>query len=189
MPQCVPTARGKISRTIGLTVLNLLGWKICGELPAKSKFVVALAPHTSNWDFVIGVAAMLAMNLKVRFMGKNTIFIWPFKTLLESWGGIPVFRHEKHGVVEQMVEQFAHHQQLILAIAPEGTRSKTAQWKSGFLHIAYQANVPVVPISLDFSLKEFTFHPSVNISENIELELTDFKALFNDVCAKNPQAV
>jgi len=151
--------------------------------------VVALAPHTSNWDFVIGVAAMLAMNLKVRFMGKNTIFIWPFKTLLENLGGIPVVRHEKHGTVEQMVEQFALNQQLVLAIAPEGTRSKIAQWKSGFLHIAYQANVPVVPISLDFSVKEFTFHPSVDIGEDIELELIGFQALFNDVCAKKPQTV
>ncbi|MCW8832665.1 MAG: 1-acyl-sn-glycerol-3-phosphate acyltransferase [Colwellia sp.] len=189
IPDCIPRARGRISSTVGLTVLNILGWQIVGEFPKQPKFVVAVAPHTSNWDFVVAVAAMLAMNLRVRFMGKKAIFIWPFKSILKSWGGIAIDRNAKHGVVEQMVQQFKQNDQLILGIAPEGTRRKTNEWKSGFLHIAYQAGVPVVPLSLDFAKKELKFHSAVNISEDIDRELVNFKANYDGVCAKNPQAV
>lgn len=189
IPACIPTNEAEISSKIGLMVLNILGWHITGQLPQKSKFVVAVAPHTSNWDFVVGIAAMLAMNLRIRFLGKKAIFIWPFKSLLKRWGGIAIDRNSKHGVVGQMVQQFTHREQFILALAPEGTRSKTKEWKSGFLQIAYQANVPVVPVSLDFAQKQIKFNPAIDISENIDLELSNFKKLFRDVCAKNPQAV
>ncbi len=87
-----------------------------------------------------------------------------------------------------MVEQFQQNEQLVLGIAPEGTRKKTTQWKSGFLHIAHQAGVPVVPVSLDFAKKQFRFHQEVEISGDIETELVRFKDIFSDICAKNPQA-
>jgi len=132
---------------------------------------------------------MLALNLKVKFMGKKAIFIWPFKTLLEKLGGIAIERSAQHGVVEQMVEQFEQSEQLVLALAPEGTRRKTKRWKSGFLHIAHQANVPVIPVSLDFAKKEVLFHQGMIISDDIDAELVIFKQQFTHVCAKNPQAV
>ena len=189
IPNCIPTTSADFSSKVGLTVLNTLGWKVVGELPQTPKVVVAVAPHTSNWDFVVGIAAMLALKLRIRFLGKKAIFIWPFKSILRSWGGIAVDRKAKHGVVGQMVEKFEQSDQFVLALAPEGTRSKTKEWKSGFLHIAHQANVPVVPVSLDFDKKELRFHPAIEISENIEHELTNFKKVFANVCAKNPQAV
>lgn len=186
---CTPSNQKTFSSFIGLTVLNFLGWKVVGQLPDKSKFVAAVAPHTSNWDFVIGIAAVLSMNLRIRFMGKKSIFVWPFKLILESWGGIAIDRNAKQGIVEQMVNQFQQNEQLVLGIAPEGTRKKTSQWKSGFLHIAYQANVPVVPVSLDFSKKELRFHPEVIIGSDIDKELMKFKTIFSNICAKNPHAV
>jgi 1-acyl-sn-glycerol-3-phosphate acyltransferase len=186
---CIPTARGNFSSRFGLFMLTLLGWKVSGELPNTPKFVAAVAPHTSNWDFVVAVSTMLAMNLRVKFMGKKDIFIWPFKSVLQSWGGIPIDRHAKNGVVEQMVEQFKSNEQLILGIAPEGTRSKTKKWKSGFLHIALQSGVPVVPVSLDFAEKELKFHPAIELSNDIDAELECIKNKFASVCAKNPQAV
>ena len=189
IPGCIATNQRTFSSFVGLATLNLLGWKVVGQLPNKPKFVAAVAPHTSNWDFVVAIAAVLAMNLRIRFMGKKNIFVWPFTMILKSWGGIAIDRKAKQGVVEQMVKQFQQHEQLVLGIAPEGTRKKTSQWKSGFLHIAYQANVPVVPISLDFSKKELRFHQAVEISSNIEIELVKFKRIFTDICAKNPQAV
>jgi 1-acyl-sn-glycerol-3-phosphate acyltransferase len=189
VPDCIPTNQGKVSSFIGLTVLNLLGWKVVGQLPQKSKFVAAVAPHTSNWDFVVAIAVMLAMNLRVRFMGKKALFFWPFNILLKSWGGIAIDRNGKYGVVEQMVEQFQKNDQLVLGIAPEGTRKKTTKWKSGFLHIAHQAGVPVVPVSLDFAKKQLRFHQEVEISSDIENELLKFRENFSDICAKNPQAV
>ncbi len=186
---CVPRARGSLSKWFGLFILRLLRWNVVGELPANKKFVFAVAPHTSNWDFIICLAVMLALNLRVKFMGKAAIFIWPIKGLLTSLGGIAITRNSKQGVVGQMVEQFNQQEQLILGLAPEGTRSKTVEWKSGFLRIAYLAKVPVVPVSLDFQKRELTLLPASYISEDIEAELARFKLNFSHVCAKNPQAV
>lgn len=188
IPNCVPTKTGCLSPLIGLTVLNLLGWKVVGQLPEKSKFIAAVAPHTSNWDFVVAIAAMMAMKLRIRFMGKKALFFWPFTIVLKSWGGIAIDRNAKHGMVDQMVEQFQLNEQLVLGIAPEGTRKKTSKWKSGFLHIAHQAGVPVVPVSLDFAKKELRFHQKVEISHDIEYELKKFQEHYFDICAKNPQA-
>jgi 1-acyl-sn-glycerol-3-phosphate acyltransferase len=188
IPDCVPTKERKLTQFIGLLVLNLLGWQVVGQLPRKSKFIAAVAPHTSNWDFVIGIATVLAMNLRISFMGKKAIFVWPFKILLKNLGGIAIDRNAKHGMVDQMVEQFLQNEQLVLGIAPEGTRKKTLKWKSGFLHIAHQAGVPVVPVSLDFVKKQLRFHPEVEITKDIENELAKFKDTFSDICAKNPQA-
>lgn len=189
IPSCVPRARGAFSKWFGLFVLRLLGWKVSGELPATNKFVIAVAPHTSNWDFIISLAVMLSLNLRIKFMGKASIFVWPIKPLLTRLGGIAITRNSKCGVVGQMVEQFEQQEQLVLALAPEGTRSKTKEWKSGFLRIASQAKIPVVPVSLDFKKRELTLLPSSYIGEDIDNELARFKLNFTDVCAKNPQAV
>ena len=189
VPDCLPRARGKLSSNIGKWVLQLQGWKITGEIPANKKLILAVAPHTSNWDFIVGVSVMLYLNLKVSFLGKDAIFRWPFKRLLENLGGIAVDRKHSHGVVGQLVEEFIGAEQLILGLAPEGTRSKTKEWKTGFLHIANQANVPVVPVSLDFGSKVVHFHQPMDIGKDIGSELSRVKAKFSSVCAKNPQAV
>ncbi|MBL4910929.1 MAG: 1-acyl-sn-glycerol-3-phosphate acyltransferase [Alteromonadaceae bacterium] len=183
----VPQTNNKFSQWLGKTILQLLGWKIVGQFPQRAKFLVAVAPHTSNWDFVIAVAAMLAIQIKIRFLGKNALFFWPFKIWLNHIGGIPVERNSRHGVVEQMVALFNKNEQLVLAIAPEGTRRKTKQWKSGFLHIAHQAQIPVVPLSLDFTKKEISVHAEVFIQADIEQELVRFKDIFINITPKNPQ--
>lgn len=189
VPSSVPTVHRPIGQRLGRGVLLLLGWKIVGKVPEHSKAIYAVAPHTSNWDFVIGIAVMLSLNLKLKFMGKDAIFIWPFKGLLKSLGGIPINRREKHGVVEQIVNQFEQSEQLILALSPEGTRSKTKEWKTGFLAIAHQANVPVVSISFHFDKKEVRFGEASFIAEDIPTELIRIKHNFSTACAKNPQAV
>jgi 1-acyl-sn-glycerol-3-phosphate acyltransferase len=185
----IPQTSNNFARGFGSRLLRLLGWRIVGQFPKQAKFVVAIAPHTSNWDFVIAVAAMLALQIKVRFLGKDAIFIWPFKVWLTRIGGIPVERSTSHGVVEQMVNMFDVSDKLVLAIAPEGTRRKTEQWKSGFLHIAHKAQVPVVPLSLDFGKKEIRVHHEMNIGGDIEQELVNIKAVFADIEPKNPQCV
>ncbi|PCI60397.1 MAG: acyltransferase [Gammaproteobacteria bacterium] len=185
----VPQTTNRFSQWFGRTMLCLLGWKISGVFPSCSKFVVAVAPHTSNWDFVVAVSAMLALQIKVRFLGKEAIFIWPFKYWLIKIGGIPVERSTAHGVVEQMTKLFEDSEKLVLAIAPEGTRRKTKQWKSGFLHIAHNAQIPVVPLSLDFKKKELLLHTEIMIGENIEQELESFQQIFSDISPKNPQNI
>lgn len=189
VPDCIPRSRGKFSAWLGKSILRLLGWKITGEIPAQRKMILAVAPHTSNWDFILGVAAMLMLNLKVKFMGKDAIFVWPIKGLLIKLGGIAIDRSSRHGIVGQMVQEFKQQDQMILGLAPEGTRSKITEWKTGFLHIAHQADVPVVPVSLDYSRKEICFHSASIISDDIPSELQRIKAVYRGACAKNPQAV
>lgn len=185
----VPRRNSRFGRFVGKSVVNILGWRVKGEFPQEKKFILAVAPHTSNWDFVVAVAVMLAIDLKTKFLGKASIFTWPFKGLLTGLGGIPVFRDSSHGVVSQLVEYCNSHDQFVLGIAPEGTRSKTKEWKSGFLQIANQANIPVVPVSLDFEKKEVFFQPAVSISEDIPAELAIFKRHFDGACAKIKQSV
>tara|TARA_R110000737_G_C14520589_1_gene475326 strand:+ start:521 stop:1114 length:594 start_codon:yes stop_codon:yes gene_type:complete len=189
IPACIPTRDYGLLRRLASKALLRCGWKIRGVLPQQPKFILAVAPHTSNWDFFVAIAVMFTLNLKVSFLGKASIFRWPIKSLLTAIGGIGVDRSHSHGVVGQIVEAFNANEQFILGLAPEGTRSKTTEWRSGFLHIAKQAKVPVVPVSIDFIKKEVRFHPAVDITGDINQALVEFKQIFSDVCAKNPQAV
>jgi len=187
--QDVPTSKGRIVRAIAVKLLSLMGWQVVGEVPQQKKFILAVAPHTSNWDFVIAIWVMLALSLKVTFLGKSSIFLGPFGFVLRKLGGMPIERSHRHGVVGQLVDAFEQQESMILGLAPEGTRKKTKEWKTGFLFIAHQANIPVVPVSLDFNKKEVNFLPARMISEDITSELTLFKQQFVGVCAKNPQSV
>ncbi len=188
-PECIPTRKYGLLHSIAKRMLAWCGWTINGELPNQPKFILAVAPHTSNWDFFIGIAAMFSLQLKVSFLGKASIFRWPVKSVLTAIGGIAVDRSNSHGVVGQIVQELKRNDKFILGLAPEGTRSKTTEWKTGFLHIAKQGNIPIVPVSFDFAKKEIFFHQEVYISGEISQELIEFKQIFADVCAKNPQAV
>ncbi len=145
------------SRWFGRSVLGLLGWSTEGELPNEPKLMFAVAPHTSNWDFIIGLMTMFAIGFKVNWLGKHSIFVWPFKGLMTSWGGIPVYRHSPKGFVEQVADQYLSHEKLHIAIAPEGTRSKVGKLKTGFIRMAVAANVPIFRVSIDYKKKKVIF--------------------------------
>ncbi|WP_239059115.1 1-acyl-sn-glycerol-3-phosphate acyltransferase [Colwellia sp. Arc7-D] len=189
VPECIATRNYGLLSRFSRQVMMRCGWTIIGELPQQPKFILAVAPHTSNWDFFVGIGVMFTLNLKVRFLAKGSLFRWPIKSLLNGIGGIGVDRNHSHGVVGQIVDEFNSNEKFILGIAPEGTRSKTVEWRTGFLHIAKQANVPVVPVSFDFFKKEVKFHHAVIITGDINQELVEFKQVFANVCAKKPQAV
>ncbi|MGB1198369.1 MAG: 1-acyl-sn-glycerol-3-phosphate acyltransferase [Thalassotalea sp.] len=186
LPNKIPKRNNKISSKLASKLLIVLGWRIEGQLPNSHQFIIAVGPHTSNWDFFLGILVMLKLQLKIKFLGKHSIFIWPVKGLLTRLGGIPIERSHRHGVVGQLVERFKSQKPLVLALAPEGTRSKVERWKTGFLQIARQANVPVVPIGLDFDRKAVIIMEPVAVIEDIEQARINFQQLFNDVCAKNP---
>ncbi|MFT6895745.1 MAG: 1-acyl-sn-glycerol-3-phosphate acyltransferase [Paraglaciecola sp.] len=141
----LPRIGNAVIYRLGRTILHLLGWKFVGEFPAYKKMIVAVAPHTSNWDFVIGIAVAFTLRLKISFFGMGTLFIPPFDLLLRRWGGIPIERSKSQGVVEQMVQKIR---------AAEGTRSKQENWKTGFLHIAHKADVPVFLVAFDYKKKQ-----------------------------------
>lgn len=189
VPAEIPQTDYRFVSALADKLLSLFGWKIIGDFPRESKFILAVAPHTSNWDFIVSVLVMLALNLKVTFMGKKSIFVWPLRWFLVKIGGVPIERKHPQGVVGQMVEVFNQSEALILGLSPEGTRSKTKQWKTGFIIIAQQAKVPIVPISLDFKKKEVEIRKPYFVKGNIEQALIEIKAQFAEVCAKNPHLV
>jgi 1-acyl-sn-glycerol-3-phosphate acyltransferase len=113
--------------------------------------VLIVAPHTSNWDFVIGVLAMFATGIRLTWLGKHTIFVFPVSLILRWIGGEPVHRGTRAGIVETAIERFHARPQWVLAIAPEGTRKRVEHWKSGFYRIAVGAGVPILPVAIDYS--------------------------------------
>jgi 1-acyl-sn-glycerol-3-phosphate acyltransferase len=171
-------------RVLGHGVLRLMGWRVEGEVPDLPKFVIAVAPHTSNWDFVVGAAAMFALDLRLAFLGKHTLFRWPFGALLRWMGGIPVDRSSPHGVVGASVEAFASMERRILAIAPEGTRSRVGHFRSGFLQIARGARVPVVLAALDYGAKVVRLGPAFEPGEDVEADRRRTEAFFAPVRGK-----
>ncbi len=130
--------------------LGALGWKKEGDLPDLPKFVMIAAPHTSNWDLPIMLALGFLMRAKMFWMTKESVFRWPFGGFLRWLGGIPIDRSRANGVVGQCVELFGRHDNLILAVPPEGTRKKVGTWKTGFYHIAVGAGVPIAMGYLDY---------------------------------------
>jgi 1-acyl-sn-glycerol-3-phosphate acyltransferase len=134
--------------------LEWRGWRFIGEMPDLDKFVIIGAPHSSNWDFVLFMGAIRHWNISPRFVGKHTLFRWPFGYFFRKLGGIPVDRDRPGGMVRQVAEEFERSERMILVVAPEGTRKAAPYWKSGFARIAAAARVPIVPVAVDFPGKK-----------------------------------
>ncbi len=182
-----PRHQSARAQRFGSWLFRKLGWQLQGQLPDLPKLVVAVAPHTSNWDFVVAMAASLALGVKISFLGKHSIFVWPLQNFLLRFGGIPVERSHTHGIVGQLVQQFACQDQLVLGIAPEGTRKKVGQWKSGFWQIAKQANVPIQLIGLDFASKQLVFGPLLQPGDSFADDYPQMRAFFQQMHPKYPQ--
>lgn len=186
-PEQLPLRGNAFSRWLGRSLMKLLGWHFDGELPNTKKCLIIAAPHTSNWDFVIGMLAMLAIGLKANWMGKDSIFIGPFRPLLIWAGGIPTVRDKNTGAVEQQVKIFKTREQLVLGIAPEGTRSATSTWKNGFYHIADGAGVPFFPIYWDYEKKVIGLLPLYQPTGDKEKDISALMAMLKDVKCKFPE--
>lgn len=189
IPNTLPRTHSPTGRFIGSTILKLMGWQITGAFPGDPKFIAAIAPHTSNWDFIIAIAVKLKLGLKVQFLGKHSIFVGPFGMLLRKLGGLPVDRRASHGVVEQVQDIFSQHPALILALAPEGTRKYMPQWKTGFIYMAQSANVPIVPMLLDYRSKTFCVLEPLTVTTDVDAQLKQVKQLYPKAAAKYPDQV
>lgn len=188
IPATLPRRHSRLSQKLGLFLLKSLGgWTITGSVPDYKKMVIAVAPHTSNQDFFVGIAAALALDLKIRFLGKHSIFVWPVKGLLTSLGGIAVDRSHSHGVVGQVVAEFQQSDSLWLGLSPEGSRKKVENWRSGFWFIAKQANIPVCLVGLDYQHKQLVFGPCVTVGENFADDLQQMRSFFQQMTAKYPE--
>jgi 1-acyl-sn-glycerol-3-phosphate acyltransferase len=140
-------------RWISGAYLRLSGWQMQGDWPDLDKAVLVAAPHTSNWDGLMMLAAAACYRVKLRWMGKKSLTEGPFGGLVKALGCVPIDRSASHDLVKAMGQAFAARSHMILAIPPEGTRSLTRQWKTGFYHIAVQAQVPIIVTVLDYGTK------------------------------------
>ena len=149
----IPRWGNGASRLFGRGLLRLLGWRFEGSVPNLPKMVLIGAPHTSNWDFPLAMVALFAVQARVYWLGKDSFVNSPLKPLLLLLGGVPVDRWAASGVVGQTAVQFQEREQFLLGLAPEGTRSWVPRWRMGFFYIAQAANVPIMPVSLDYGRK------------------------------------
>lgn len=180
----MPRRGGRITPALGKFLLRVFGWRITGQLPNIRKVMVAVAPHTSNWDFVVGVLVMWAMDLRLSFFGKHTLFKGAFGRWMRSIGGIPVDRGSAHGLVGEAVDAYNARETLWFAIAPEGTRKKVERFKSGFMHIATQANVPVLLVSFDLVDRVVHFGDVLQPSGDVAADVAKIEAYFKPLTEK-----
>ena len=180
-PAALRQSRGWLLKALGRSYLRLSGWRIEGAWPEAPKYVAVVAPHTSNWDFPLGLAVAFSVELRVSWLGKHTMFRRPFKSCLMWLGGIPVNRSAAHGVVGGCVSAFEAAPALMLVVAPEGTRSGVSQWKSGFYYIARRAGVPIMPIGFDYREHVVHLMPLFQPSGNLEQDLPLIQARLSHV--------
>ena len=172
---------------LALFLLKISGWRKEGRLPDIPKYVVTGAYHTSNWDFPLGILFAFAFRANMRWMGKDSLFRWPFHSLFRWMGGIPIDRTNAHGVVAESVRAFNENGRMIMAIAPEGTRRKVDTWKKGFYYIALNARVPILLASLDFGRKVAGIGPLVTPSGDIEADMEIIRDFYANVTARHPE--
>jgi 1-acyl-sn-glycerol-3-phosphate acyltransferase len=165
--------------------MRILGWRLEGGFPDLPKFVIIVAPHTSNWDFPVGVAAKLALRLQVTFLGKNTLFRFPLGVIMRALGGMPVDRSGSHDLVSGITAEFARREKLVIVVAPEGTRKKVERWKTGFYHIARGANVPVVPVALDWGNRAVRIGAPFSTTGDVTRDVAELQAWYAGIRGKN----
>ncbi len=180
----VPRRGNKLSEFLGKTILRLMGWRIEGEIPNLPKFVAIAAPHTTNWDFVLGMSSLMAMSIRVHWIGKDAIFTWPAKYVWYWLGGKPVDRSNPHGVVQQIVDIFHANEQFILGLSPEGTRKNLPNWRSGFYHIAQGAGVPILLAYFDFENKRVGIGPLFYLTGDIDKDVAEMKNYYKQFTGK-----
>lgn len=159
--------------------MNSIGWRVVGEKPKEKKCVVIAAPHTTNLDLPIMLACASAMEIRLRWVGKHTLFKGPAGVFMNALGGVPVVRHRRTNFVTQMAALFDAHDEFLLAVATEGTRSYTPSWKSGFYYIAEEAGVPIVPGFLDYKKKECGLGEPIYTTGDIHADMDKIRAFYD----------
>jgi 1-acyl-sn-glycerol-3-phosphate acyltransferase len=164
--------------------MRLAGWRIVGELPNLSKAVVIVVPHTSNWDFAIGVAGMYAVGVRFSFFAKDSLFGGILGPVMTWLGGIPIDRSSSKGVVDQVAARMRSADKMLLVISPEGTRSRVEQWKTGFYHIAVKADVPIVPVAFDWKERLIVFGEPMTPTGDMDADLDVLRRFFEGARGK-----
>jgi 1-acyl-sn-glycerol-3-phosphate acyltransferase len=173
-------------RTLAKFLLRVSGWRTQVIPPHTSSYVLIGAPHTTNWDFLLALVLIIVEGIPMRIMGKDTLFRWPLGIFMRSIGAIPVNRRERTSMVDQLAQKFSQDPDLVIAIAPEGTRSKVHYWRSGFYYIALKANVPIVMGYLDHGTKTVGLGPSLKPTGDINADFEVIREFYRDKIGKYP---
>ena len=187
IPQRLRGSRSKILRIIARFGINISGWTIRGNVPDEERIVIIAAPHTSNWDFILAMLAIFGLNIKVRWLGKHSIFKPGFKKFFEWLGGIPVYRDNPSSLIENVVNIVKKERSIVIAMTPEGTRKKVKRWKTGFLRIAKQTHSKILLISIDAPTKSIEIGNIFNPTGNSEEDLAYIQKYYSTFRGINPQ--
>jgi len=171
-----------MTQALAKVILKLLGWKVVGDYrnDVKKKLLIG-APHTSNWDFPLGILVRAAIQAPVKYIGKPSLFKPPMSWIMYPLGGIPVMQKKGQSFVQNVVDMYDDMDELTILIAPEGQRKRIEKFKTGFYYIADGAKIPILPMGLDFGKKEFRFLDLVYTNDNAGKEIPQFEALFRGV--------
>ena len=169
--------------------MRLIRWKLDGEIPPHPKMVIVGAPHTSNWDFPLAMVATPALGIRIRFLGKHTLFRKPFGWFFRMLGGIPVDRGKAAAVMAQSVAAVEAADKFALVVAPEGTRSKREYWKSGFYRIALAAEIPIVLVGLDGPNRTVTVGPDFVPTGNVGADMDRIRSFYEGHRGIRPEKV
>jgi len=181
-----PSWLSRLFRWVLVSYYKRDGWQAEGIVPEPRKFVLIAAPHTSNWDFVYFLGLTNELGIKPHFMAKNSLFRWPFTNFMRDMGGVSVDRSSSKNYVQQMVDEFKRRTEFMLTIAPEGTRGKVGQWRTGFYHIAMKAGVPLVVGMMDYGTKTGGLGPAIWPTGDYDADMAKIFEFYQTVTPKHP---
>ena len=176
-----------MKKAISYAILKIMGWKIVGDIPSVKKHVIILAPHTSNWDFIICRCFGYIFGIEAKFLGKSQLFKFPYGWIFTLMGGIPVDRTKHNNLVSFAIDLFKNREKLVLGLTPEGSRSKVDAWKLGFYHIAVGANIPIAIFFLDYIKKEAGVKTMFMPEGEIEKDLKNIEDIYKNAHPKYPE--
>ena len=171
---------------IGRTCLALGGWRVVGVRPEANQYVLIGAPHTSNWDFLLTMLYGMALGIWPAWIGKHTMFRFPLGVFFRALRGIPVVRGTPKNLVKQLAAQFSSRDQLVLLMPPEGTRSRSAYWKSGFYFVARGAHVPVAMGFLDYARREGGIGPLLHPGNDLHADMEKLRTFYGGKLGRFP---
>jgi|TARA_A200000113_G_scaffold196851_1_gene188114 1-acyl-sn-glycerol-3-phosphate acyltransferase len=178
----------QIFQVLSILVLGLFGWRAVGKVPKDiRKYVIIAAPHTSYWDFPMFLLVVFALRLNLNVFIKHTLFIGPIGWFLSYCGGVPIDRRAAGARVRQTVQEFENNDDMVLLITPEGTRSAQTNWKTGFYHIASEANVPVAVAFVDTAARRAGIDHFITPSGDIDKQMAEIKAFYDTKRGVKPQ--
>ena len=187
IPERLRGKRSILLRKIARFGINISGWTIKGMVPDEERIVIIAAPHTSNWDFVLAMLAIFGLNIKLRWLGKHTIFKPGFKNFFKWLGGIPVYRDNPSNLIDNVVKIVKREKSIVIAMTPEGTRKKVKRWKTGFLRIAKQTQSKILLISIDAPTKSIEIGKIFNPTGNSEDDLAFIQKYYSSFRGINHQ--